>query len=154
MNAPLFADTAAVHLQGEVALLCVGTEAQCTQYKINGFREIQILLTDHRESGSLAYKEWLRTGDMERFLSQMNTPAFVLVSPAGERGWTIDLYDTRDFSPINTLSIGVQAAAPLFIHNYAFYHEEPAGREGYNILAVYQNDPEPVMAFSFAPMYY
>jgi len=37
------------------------------------------------------------------------------------------------------LKAGVQAAAPLFIHSFHFYHEERAGQDGYNILAVYQN---------------
>lgn len=153
MNPPIFSDTATVNLQGEYALLCIGANYSCAQYKINGFQELQFFLTDHRDAGVMAYQEWLISGDMNHFLSQINTPAFVLVTPAGERAWMIDLYDTGETLPINTLSIGIQAAAPLYIHNYEFYHEETAGREGYNILAIFQNDPEPIPAYSYIPAF-
>lgn len=153
MNLPLIADTAMVEIQGEQALQCNGANYEYAQYQINGFQEIQVFLTDHREAGVLAFQEWTVSGDTGMFLEQMNSPAFILVTQAGERAWMIDLYETRDISPINTLSIGVDTPIPLRIHSYDFYHDEPVGQGNANILAIYQNDPEPIPAFSLVPAY-
>ncbi|MBE0697564.1 MAG: hypothetical protein IH586_11640 [Anaerolineaceae bacterium] len=153
MNQPIFGDTAVVKLQSEQALDLIEAETHYAQYQLNGFEELQVFLTDHREEGALALQEWSNSGDVDRFLSRFNTPAFVLVNQAGERTWTIDLYDTSEISPINTLTIGVSIPEPLPIHSYDFYHFEPDGQNHYHILSIYQNDPELIPTFSLVPAY-
>lgn len=153
MNLPIFADTAMVEIQGEKALQFIGADYEYAQYQISGFQELQVFLTDHREKGVLAFQKWTGSRDTHLFLERLNSPAFILITQAGERAWMIDLYETRDISPINTLSIGVDTPMPLRIHSYDFYHDEPVGQGNYNILAFYQNDPEPIPAFSLVPAY-
>ena len=153
MNLPIFADTAMVEIQGEQALQFIGADYEYAQYQIGGLQELQVFLTDHREAGVLAFQEWAGSGETRLFLERINAPAFILVTQAGERAWMIDLYETRDISPINTLSIGVDTPMPLRIHSYDFYHDEPAGQGSYNVLAIYQNDPEPIPAYSLVHAY-
>jgi hypothetical protein len=153
MNLPISGDTALVELQGENALGLIGADYHSAQYQLAGFAEVQVILTDHRQQGIMALQEWRASGDIQRFLRGFNTPAFFLFSQAGERGWMIDLYDTDEISPINTIHIGLNHPGLLPLHNYDFYHYEPDGVGGYHFLAIYQNDPELIPAFSLVPEY-
>jgi hypothetical protein len=153
MNQPIFGDTALVELQGEQALDILGAETHYAQYQLNGFEEVQVFLTDHREEGVLALHELSQSGDYRRFLSRFNTPALVLVSQASERAWMVDLYDTSEISPINTVTMGVSIPGPLPVHNYDFYHYEADGQNQYHFFSVYQNDPELIPAFALVAAY-
>jgi hypothetical protein len=150
MNLPISGDSALIELEGEQTLSLIGADYHSAQYQLNGFEELQIILTDHRQEGILALQDWYSSGDFQRFLRGFNTPAFFLLSQSGERGWMIDLYDTDKISQINTMRIG---QGPLPLHNYDFYHYEIDRQGEYHFFAIYQNDPERIPSFSLAPAY-
>jgi hypothetical protein len=147
MNLPIFGDTVLVEIENNQSLCLVGADWECAQFQFGSFQEQRIFLNDHRAKSVLAVQEWLNDKKSNLLLAGFHTPAFALIAQAGERSWTIDLYDTSDISPINTLCIVENTPGPLPIHNYIFYHYEPSQEHGRHFFAVHQNDPEPFFAF-------
>jgi hypothetical protein len=161
MNPPFFADSAEIEIQGEQPLTLVHADYQAAQFLVNGLAEIQVYVTDHRPESVLALRQCQGRADFDPFLSRFNGPAYALLTHAGERTWIIDLYETNDRSPINTVKIGVDIPGPLPIHTYHVYHYEPAAsqiakpasEQRFHFFWVYQNDPEPFLALSLTPAY-
>ncbi len=153
MNLPFFADSAYVEIEGEQALDILEADYHSAMYQVRGFSELQIFLTDHRAESVVALQQALRGEGVGQFGGSLNALAFVVLTQIGERAWMIDLYETREHSPINTLEIGVGVADPLPVHNYHLYHYEPAATGAFHFFSVYQNDPELIPAFSLAPAF-
>lgn len=153
MNMPIFADTASIEVQDERALELLSADYSYVQFRLAGFAHLQVYVTDHRASSVVAFHKSQPGSDPALFANLFNTPAYILVSQAGERAIMIDLYAPAKGLPINTLWIGACQSSDLPIHHYHLYHEEPVNQGWSSFLAVYQNDPEPFPVMNRAPAY-
>lgn len=152
MSDLFFADTASIELQDEQTLELLSADYSYAQFELTGFTHLQVFVTDHRADSVLAFHACQADGDPTQFARQFNSPAYVLVSQTGERAIMIDLYTPTQGLPIHTLWIGKQRKDSLPIHQYHFYHTEPASSGYLSFLAMYQNDPEPFPVLERVPV--
>jgi len=137
----MFADTVNVEVENIQDFQILSADHSYAQYQVVGFRHIQIYLTDHRPSSVMAAQEFLAGGSLDDFAAQINQPAYILVNQAGERGLMIDLYEAIERMPIQTFWAGICANNSLPLHNYYYYHYEPAGQGQVSFISIFQNDP-------------
>ena len=146
MNETIFCDGAIVELQGEEALQLLELDNQYAKYRVIGFEQLRIFITDYRMGGVDAVRDALQTGVMKDFAQRFSSSAHVIATISDNSSIMIDLYETTETHLSNMLWIAVGLPGSMPIYNYHYYHYEQIGQDLYAFLSVFsiETDDQPV----------
>lgn len=154
MNETFFSGTAIVELQGEDALQLLEMDSHHATYRVLGFDQLKVFITDHRAEGIDAVRDAVEKGRIQDFAQRFSSSAYVLATLSNNSTIVIDLYETTETQLSNMLWIAVGLPGSMPIYNYYYYHYEQIGQELYAFLSVYsiETDNQPVfpLASTFA----
>lgn len=150
MNETIFSGTAIVELQGEEALQLLEMDIQHATYRVLGFDQLKVFITDHRTKGVDAVHEAVEKGNVRDFAQRFSSPAYVLVIKNINSSIMIDLYETTDTNLSDMLWIVVGMPGSMPIYNYYYYHFEPIGQDLYAILSIYSTETDAQPEFPLA----
>lgn len=143
MITTLFNGIVNVYLFGDSALQFLGYLQNVPTFRINGFVDPEINITDYRVGIGQAVEEYFSTHSPLDFFTLFNRPALLTIQEADEGKIEVILNDTNEEIVTDYLWIAVGIGNEVPAYKYLLWKAEPMTNDRYALFSIFTTISSP-----------